>query len=156
MGNFNWTEPIMDTSTEAKAPTTTSTEAEVPTTTSSEAMNFTWMESVETTAEASAACVKYDTDGWHVGTEVHSLPATDMTWEECAAECAIFDGCEFWTLQLKNANPMCKLQADQGAYVAGGDGGHYEGDKIAACAEPSGSSGNAWSALAAAGLLGGR
>merc|ERR1712066_961771 len=66
-------------------------------------------------------CSKYEETGWHSGTYLEKLPSYQApngyswSYQDCAAECAKFDACEFWTLKLKN-NGACLLMADQGKF----------------------------------------
>ena len=53
------------------------------------------------------------------------------SWEECARECALFESCTFWTLQL-GSEGKCLLMTNQGEYVVSSN--HAEGDKDLDCA----------------------
>ena len=82
------------------------------------------------------ACSKFPTTGWHAGECLHAYAAAhapngqQWTWQQCARECATYQGCEFWTLQQGGAQ-QCRLLKNKGTYHD--SGGHFEGDKDAGC-----------------------
>jgi len=89
-------------------------------------------------------CEKWDTSGFHDGTNVKDL-TKDMspdgqqwTWRQCAKECSLEMACEFWSLQNDDRG-HCFLKKDKTTYHDGpNDQGHIEGAKSAACDEAAG------------------
>ena len=81
-------------------------------------------------------CNRYDTDGWHDGNRIATLPTSaspngeSWEWFECAQECSRTSECEFWTLRLKG-DKACILLNNQGEY--NDVGGHIEGDRDLDC-----------------------
>lgn len=88
--------------------------------------------------EEALAPYECNTDRWHKGTYLQSLPrrsapnGRDWFWDECATACDQRDDCEFWTLRMDRGRE-CLLLKNQGDYVLQRDHPHMEGTKDGSC-----------------------